>query len=91
MSIYIIRYKFSITNVENTKYQVTWWQLIVLRVALQQSMAAMVKASIYHGLKVDMAASVDINLVAGCASSPTLLSFGAIVLVPCMEQTGQEA
>ena len=57
--------------------RVTWWQLVVLRVALQRSIAAMVEASIYRGSKVDMAASVDINSVAGCASSPTLLSTGA--------------
>ena len=41
--------------------------------------------------KVDMAASVDINSVAGCASSSTLLSSGAAVLLLLMEQTGQEA
>ena len=45
----------------------------------------------YRGSKVDMAASVDINSVAGCASSSTLLSSGAAVLVSLMEQTGQEA
>ena len=54
-------------------------------------MAAIIEASIYRGSKVDMAASVDINSVAGCASSSTLLSSGAAVLVSLMEQTGQEA
>ena len=38
-----------------------------------------------------MAASVDMDLVAGCASRSTLLSSGAVVLVSLMEQTGQEA
>ena len=65
--------------------------LVVLCVALQQSMAAIIEASIYRGSKVDMAASVDINSVAGCASSSTVLSSGAAVLVSLMEQTGQEA
>ena len=72
-------------------FRVTWWRLVVLCVALQQSMAAIIEASIYRGSKVDMAASVDINSVAGSASSSTLLSSGAAVLVSLMEQTGQEA
>ena len=71
--------------------RVTWWRLVVWCVALQRSMAAIIEASIYRGSKVDMAASVDINSVAGCASSSTLLSSGAAVLVSLMEQTGQEA
>ena len=37
-------------------------------------MAAIIEKSIYRGSKVDMAASVDINSVAGCASSSMLLS-----------------
>ena len=56
-----------------------------------KSMAAIIEASIYRGSKVDMAAGVDINSVAGCASSSTLLSSGAAVLVSLMEKTGQEA
>ena len=39
-----------------------------------RSMAAIIEVSIYRGSKVDMAASVDINSVAGCASCSTLLS-----------------
>ena len=35
--------------------------------------------------------SVDMDSVAGCASSSTLLSSGAAVLALLMEQTGQEA
>ena len=72
-------------------FRVTWWHLVALRVALQRSMVAMVEASIHCGSKVDMAASVDINSVAGCTSSPTLVSSGAAVLVSFTEQTGQEA
>ena len=72
-------------------FRVTWWRLVVLCVALQRSMVVIIKASIYRGSKVDMAASVDINLVAGCSSSSTLLSSGAAVLVSLMKQTGQEA
>ena len=69
-------------------FRVTWWHLVVSCIALQRSMAAIIKMSIYRGPKVDMAASVDIDSVAGCASSPTLLSSGAAVLVSLMEQTG---
>ena len=65
--------------------------LVVLCVALQRSMAVMIEASKHRGSKVDMAAGVYINLVAGCASSPTLLSSDAAAPVSCMEQTGQEA
>ena len=72
-------------------FGVTWWHLILFCVALQRSMAAMIEASIHRGSKVDMAAGVYIISVAGCASSPTLLSSGAAVLASCMEQTGQEA
>ena len=42
-------------------------------------------------LEVVMAASVYFYSVAGCAASPTPLSSVAVVLVSCMEQTGQEA
>ena len=72
-------------------FRVTWWHLVVSCVALQRSMAAIIEASISHGSKVAMVASVDINSVAGCASSPTLLSSGAAVLVSFMEETGQAA
>ena len=72
-------------------FRVTWWHLVALCVALQRSMAVMIEASIHRDPKVDMAAGVYINSVAGCASSPTLLSSGAAVLVSCMEQTGEEA
>ena len=72
-------------------FRVTWLRPVVLCVDLQRSMAAIIEASIYRGSKVDMAASVDINSVAGCASSSTLLSSDAAVLVPLMKQTGQEA
>ena len=72
-------------------FRVTWWRLVVLCVALQQSMAAIIEASIYRGSKLDMAASVDMDLVTGCASSSTLLSSGAAVFVSLMKQTGQEA
>ena len=54
-------------------------------------MAAIIEASIYRDSKLDMAASVDIDSVAGCAASSTLLSSGGAVLVLLMEQTGQEA
>ena len=37
-----------------------------------------------------MAASVHLYSEACCAASPTPLSSGAVVLVPGMEQTGQE-
>ena len=40
---------------------------------------------------VVMAASVYFCLEAGRAASPTALSSGAVVLVPCMEPTGPEA
>ena len=72
-------------------FRVTWWHLVVLCVALQRSMAAIIEASIHRGSKLDMAASVDMDSVTGCASSSTLLSSGAAVLVSLMEQTGQEA
>ena len=72
-------------------FRVTWWRLVVLCVALQRSMAAIIEASIYRGSKLDMAASVDMDSVAGCASCSTLLSSGAAVLALLMEQTGQEA
>ena len=72
-------------------FWVTWWRLVVLCVALQRSMVAIIEASIYRGSKLDMAASVDMDSAAGCASSSTLLSSGAAVLVLLMEQTGQEA
>ena len=72
-------------------FRVTWWRLVVLCVALQRSMAAIIEASIYRGSKLDMAACVDMDSVAGCASSSTLLSSGGAVLVLPMEQTGQEA
>ena len=62
-----------------------------LCVALQRSMAAIIEASIYRGSKLDMAANVNMDSVAGCASSSTLLSSGGAVLVLPMEQTGQEA
>ena len=72
-------------------FRVTWWHLVVLCVTLQRSMAAMIEASMYRCSQVVMAASVYVDSVAGCASSPTLLSSCAAVLVSCMEQTGQEA
>ena len=72
-------------------FRVTWWHLVILCVALQRSMVAMIEALMYRCSQVIMAASVYFDSVAGCASSPTLLSSGAVVLVPCMEQTGQEA
>ena len=49
-------------------FRVTWWRLVVLCVALQQSMAVIIEASIYRGSKVDVAASVDMVSVNGCAS-----------------------
>ena len=69
----------------------TWWQLVILCVALQRSMAVMIEALIHRRSKVVMAAGVYINSGAGCASSPTLLSSGAAVLVSCKEQTRQGA
>ena len=87
----ILNIKFQGLCAPGYVFRVTWWQLIVLLVALQRSMTTMVEASMYRVSTVDMAASVDINLVAYSASSPTLLSSGAVVLVPCMEQTEQEA
>ena len=65
-------------------FRVTWWHLVVSCVALQRSMAAIIEASISLDSKVDMTACVDINSVAGCALSPTLLSSGAAVLVSLM-------
>ena len=72
-------------------FRVTWWHLVVWCVALQQSMVAIIEASIHRGSKLDMAASVYVDSVAGSVSSPTLLSSGAVVLVSLMEQTRQEA
>ena len=72
-------------------FRVTWWHLVVWCVALQRSMVAIIEASIYRGSKLDMAASADMDSVADCASSSTLLSSGAAVLVSLMGQTGQEA
>ena len=72
-------------------FRVMWWHLVVWRVALQRSTVAIIEASIYRGSKLDMAASVDMDLVDGCASSSTLLSSDAAVFVSLMKQTGQEA
>ena len=72
-------------------FRVTWWHLVVWCVAPQRSMMAIIETSIHRGLKLDMAASVDMDSVAGCTSCSTLLSSGAVVLVSLMEQTGQEA
>ena len=72
-------------------FRVTWWHLVVSCVALRRSMAAIIEASMYRCSQVVMAASVYVDSVAGCVSSPTLLSSGAAVLVSLMEQTGQGA
>ena len=72
-------------------FQVTWWHLVVSCLALRRLMAAIIKASMYRCSKVAMTASVYVDSVAGCVSSPTLLSSSAAVLVSLMEQTGQEA
>ena len=72
-------------------FRVTWWHLVVWCVALQQSMMAIIETSIHLGSKLDMAASVDMDSVAGYASCSTLLSSGAVALVTLMEQIGQEA
>ena len=50
-----------------------------------------IEASIHRGSKVDMAASVYVDSVAGSVSSPTLLSSGAVIFVLLVKQTGQEA
>ena len=72
-------------------FWVAWWHLVVWCVALQRSMVAIIETLIHRGSNLDMAASVDMNSVAGCASCSTLLSSGAVVLVSLMKQTGQEA
>ena len=72
-------------------FRVTWWHLVVWCVALERSMMAIIEASIHRGSKLDMAASVYVDSVAGSVSSPTLLSSGAAVFVLLMKQTGQEA
>ena len=54
-------------------------------------MAAIIETSIHRGSKVDMGGGVYFCSEAGRAASPTPLSSGAVVLVLCMEQTGQEA
>ena len=71
--------------------RVTWWHLVVWCVALERSMMVLIEASIHRGSKLDMAASVYVDSVAGSVSSPTLLSSGAVVFVLLMKQTGQEA
>ena len=72
-------------------FRITWWHLVVLYVALQRSMAAIIETSIHRGSKVVMAAGVYFCSEADRAASPTALSSGAVVLVLCMQQTGQEA
>ena len=71
--------------------RVTWWHLVVWCVSLERSMVAIIEASIHRGSKLDMAASIYVDSVAGSVSSPTLLSSGAAVFVLLMKQTGQEA
>ena len=72
-------------------FRVTWWHRVVWCVAIQRSVVAIIEASIHRGSKLDMAASVDMDSVTGCASCSTLLSSGAAVFVSLMKQTGQEA
>ena len=72
-------------------FRVTWWHLVVCCVALERSMMVIIETSIHRGSKLDMAASVYVDSVAGSVSSPTLLSSGAVIFVLLMKQTGQEA
>ena len=73
-------------------FRVTWWQLVVLWI-----MAPIIDPSIGRdSSSIDvrsgiMDASVYVCSEAGRAASPMPLSSGAVVLVSCMEQTGQEA
>ena len=72
-------------------FRVTWRQLVVLWIR-----ASIIDPSISRdSSSIDvrsgvMAASVYVRSEVVRATSPTPLSSGAVVLVSCMEQTGQE-
>ena len=67
-------------------FRVTWCQLVVLCVALQRSMAAMIEASISGSSQVVIAAIVYLYSAACCAASPTPLSSGAVIFVSCIRK-----